>query len=62
MEDFVTSRATVVPARVMREIKKRLEVDEDWQAVATDLLRPLIPDGEDDLDEVNEVLRAVEEA
>lgn len=61
MHDFITSNNNTIPARVMERVKQRLANDEDWQLVATEELRKYIPEGEDDLSELNEVLSACEQ-
>ena len=61
MHDFITSNNNTIPARVMERVKQRLANDEDWQLVATEELRRYIPEGEDDLSELNEVLSACEQ-
>lgn len=56
MRDFTTASGITIPGATMERVSERLLDDEDWQAVATDLLRPFIPDYDNDLDDVQEVL------
>jgi hypothetical protein len=58
---FETSYGRVIPGAVMRKVARRMSNGEDWQRVAVDELRSLIPGHDDDLDELNEVLSEVEE-
>lgn len=61
MRAFTTSNGTVIPAHLMQRVADRLGRGEDWQKVGTELLRDVIPVGEDDLSELNEVLTAAED-
>jgi len=60
MKPFTTSYGRTISGFVMARITADLAADKDWQEVATYLLRPLIPEHEEDLEEVNEVLREAE--
>ena len=40
----------------MEAVCKRLAAGEDWQRVGVEELRPLIPEHDDDLGELNEIL------
>jgi hypothetical protein len=46
---FETSDGIVVPALIMQRIVDRLRADEDWQAIASELLHPFVPEGEDEV-------------
>ena len=55
-----TSNGTVIPDHVVRKVAERLEAGEDWQVVGTEELRQYIPEHDDDLSELNEVIEAAE--
>jgi hypothetical protein len=57
---FVTSEGNAIPASVMETVCREILDDCDWQMIAYRHLRRYIPAREDDLDEVNEVLREAE--
>lgn len=57
---FVTSFGRAIPGLIMEKVTEELAADKDWQEVATRLLRPLIPEHDEDLEEVNEVLSEAE--
>lgn len=60
MNAFTTSAGNTIPALAMRRAAAR--INEDWQRVANEELREFIPESEDDLDEVMEVIREIETA
>jgi len=60
-KSFKTSFGREIPGHIMAKVVDQLAADKDWQDVATYTLRPFIPDHDDDLSEVNEVLTEAEE-
>ncbi len=61
MMKYTTSYGTVIPANVMRRVADRLKAGEDWQLVGEEELRDIIPQHDDDLSELNEVITVAEE-
>jgi len=59
-KQFVTSYGRTIPCLLMMRVARELQADRDWQDVATRLLRNVIPDHDDDLEELNEVLAEAE--
>lgn len=58
---FTTSQGTTIPSAVMLTVRQRLNAGEDWQRVANEELREWIPEHDEDLSEVNEVLSECEQ-
>ena len=55
IEKYTTGYGTVIPARVIAEIRNRILDGEDWQLTQQECLRDIIPVHEDDHIEANEV-------
>ena len=60
LASFTTENGTTIPGWAMDRVCSRLFKSEDWQRVGTEELRRFIPQGEDDLSELNEVLTECE--
>lgn len=57
---FTTSFGRTISGYTMTKVAEELAADRDWQDVASRLLRPVVPEHEEDLEEINEVLSEAE--